>query len=187
MKKTLLLSSVAALFAFNANALDIKPYVGLDYAYSEANLSSDLKDIVEKNYHSLNLNIGTKVHKNLGVEIFYQQSGEQKGELAQNYITGQIGKLTSKFNAFGADLTGYLPVFEKTEAFASLGMGRYNVSVKGVGVKGSEHHWSPRIGLGLMYNLTEHFALRAQARYVRLDIDDIDDIKEVSFGIRYNF
>ena len=187
MTKTLLLGGVAALFAFNANALELKPYVGLDYAYSSLSLGSDMKDIIEKNYNSLNLNIGAKLHKNFGLELFYQQSSEEKGDLAQNIITGEIGKIKAKFNGFGADLIGYLPIHEKFDIFASLGEGRYKIFAKGVGIKGNEHHWAPRIGLGLMFNLNEHVSFRTQVRYVHLDMDDVDDMKEISFGIRYNF
>lgn len=37
MKKTLLLAGVASVFAFNANAVELLPYVGLDYNYSMLN------------------------------------------------------------------------------------------------------------------------------------------------------
>lgn len=43
MKKTLLLAGVACLFSFGANAADyslseLRPYVGLDYVYTDANI-----------------------------------------------------------------------------------------------------------------------------------------------------
>ena len=38
MKKTLLLAGVAALFAVNANAMELKPYVGLDYVRSDVDI-----------------------------------------------------------------------------------------------------------------------------------------------------
>lgn len=191
MKKTLLLGGVAALFAFNANAFEFKPYVGLDYNYTKAGLDSEIKDYIKDSYNSFTLNIGAKVHQNIGLELFYQQSGEEdKSVVYEGY---DLGKFKTKFNAFGADLTGYLPFNEKFEALASLGAGRYKVSLSSTGLlreaggKGSDDHWAPRIGAGLMYNINEHVALRAQVRYVHLDMDEVDDLKEISFGVRYNF
>ena len=44
MKKMLLLAGVASVFAFNANAMEMKPYVGLDYNYSDAAIAHHDRD-----------------------------------------------------------------------------------------------------------------------------------------------
>lgn len=48
MKKTLLLAGVACLFSFGANAADyslseLRPYVGLDYVYTDANIKKETR------------------------------------------------------------------------------------------------------------------------------------------------
>lgn len=63
MKKTLLLAGVASLFAFNAQALDVKPYVGVDYVYSKADLVSDDFD---DQWNAYAVSVGTKLNKNFG-------------------------------------------------------------------------------------------------------------------------
>ena len=60
MKKTLLLASVACLISANASAemmQDLKPYVGIDYVYDNADFkgaASKAKD----NYNSGSINAG---------------------------------------------------------------------------------------------------------------------------------
>lgn len=46
MKKTLLLAGVACLFSFGANAADynmrdLRPYIGIDYIYTNANIKKE--------------------------------------------------------------------------------------------------------------------------------------------------
>ena len=55
MKKTLLLVGVASLFALNANAVEFKPYVGLDYVYSDAGMKNDMDEVLKQNIIHLNL------------------------------------------------------------------------------------------------------------------------------------
>lgn len=82
MKKTLLLAGVASVFAFNANAVELLPYVGLDYNYSmlnhdeavvvgedtDANLIKD--GVMAGQAHSASVVLGTKVTPYAGVEAF---------------------------------------------------------------------------------------------------------------------
>lgn len=180
MKKTLLLASATAcIFAFNAKAVEFKPYVGLDYAYTGAELSKEYDSpILENKFHSLNVNIGTRLDKNFGIEAFYQQSAEEEG-------TFNIAK--TSFNAYGVDLAGYVPLNETTEAFATVGLGRYEVEAKVIGLKLSEKDTGVRFGLGLLHNINDNWALRGQIRYVNLDMESVDYMAEVSAGIRYNF
>lgn len=190
MKKSLLMAGMACIISANANAnpqIEPKPYVGLDYVYSDADLSFEDDTFFEHKFSSLSLNVGAKLHKNFGVEAFYQQSNKEKGDLVQNLITGEIGKTKTSFYGFGVDLMGYLPIYEGLEAYAGLGLGEYKVKVEFPGAKDSEDKVAPRIGGGLMYNFNEHIAARAGYRYVHLDIDGVDDMSEWTFGVRYNF
>ena len=79
MKKTLLLAGVAALVSFNANAMEMKPYVGLDYVYSMVDLAEG-DSYFEDKLNAFAVSAGTRFHKNFGMEAFYQRSeeGEKK-------------------------------------------------------------------------------------------------------------
>ena len=40
-RKVILLAGAAMFMAFSANAMDINPYIGLDYVYSKASFKND--------------------------------------------------------------------------------------------------------------------------------------------------
>jgi len=198
MKKTLLLAGVAGtLFTLNANAMDLKPYVGLDYSYVKASTNNIVVEDVlvssefyEDSFHSAVVNAGIKLHKNVGLEAFYQKSSKEDGKLASLNIGGTtVGtdKLETSFDAYGLDLQGYLPLNENIELIGSAGLGQYKFKMKGFGYTAKDDETGYRLGLGTQYNINEHFALRGMIRYNIIDSDAVDDIKEFSLGIRYNF
>lgn len=86
MKKTLLLAGVACLFSFGANAADyslseLRPYVGLDYVYTDANIKKETR--IKTDYNSGAINAGIRFYDYLGLEAFFQQSGERKSMKAR--------------------------------------------------------------------------------------------------------
>lgn len=198
MKKSLLLAGVAlSLFAVNANAIEFKPYVGLDYSYTKASTNDVIvedalvpSELYENKFNSITLNIGAKLHKNFGIEAFYQKSSEEKGEASTLYVDDApiaTDNIKTSFDAFGLDVQGYLPVNENVELIGSLGLGKYDFEMKGFGVKANEDEIGYRLGGGVQYNINEHFAFRGMARYVVLDSDAVDDVTELSAGLRYSF
>lgn len=195
MKKTLLLAGVASLLAFQANAVEFKPYVGLDYAYTDASVADDIyglsDDYYETSFNSGVINAGTKIGDYFGVEAFYQNSADEKGKRI-NIIdykgnTLASGKITTSFDAYGLDLMGYIPVTDKVEAIASLGAAHYNFEMKGFGLSDEEESLGVRGGLGLQYNINDNLAVRGMARYVYLDMDEVDYLTEFTAGVRYSF
>lgn len=190
MKKNLLLAGVACFLAISsANATDfqLKPYIGLDIAYTSADVSIDglNSSVYENDFSSLNFNIGAKLHQNFGLEGYYQKSAKEEGKLATNVY--MIDRIETSFDAYGIDVMGYLPVNDKLNAIGSIGLGRYEFTLKGFGDKLSESGAGYRFGLGGEYNFNEHFALRAMARYVILDLEYVDSITELSIGAKYIF
>ena len=104
MKKTLLLAGVACLFSFGANAADyslseLRPYVGLDYVYTDANIKKETR--IKTDYNSGAINAGIRFYDYLGLEAFFQQSGERKS------MKGTLDQTKSEFYAYGLDLYGY--------------------------------------------------------------------------------
>lgn len=194
MKKTLLLAGVASLFAMNVNAVEFKPYVGLDYVYSDAGMKHDYDEYFETKYNSFKFDLGAKLNKNFGLEVFYQQSGEED----KNFDIGAPLEVSTKFKAYGVDAIGYLPLNDKLEGLGSIGFAKYNFEaeervVDGMGVysaESDEDNLGIRFGLGLQYNITDNVAVNGMARYIKLndsDDDVIEDMTELSVGARYTF
>ena len=185
MKKIYLLSSVLCLFAFDATAADIKPYVGLDFASTYFDIKKKY-DYLEKSYGSLSLNAGTRIYDHFGLEAFYQDSGEEKSDRVWP-APGESGKYKSSFEAYGLDVMGYVPAYENAEVFGAIGWGEYKLKIKGFGTSTHEKKNGVRFGAGLQYNFNEHITLRTAARYIYLDSDIAKNIAELSLGVRYSF
>lgn len=186
MKKTLLLAGVASVFAFNANAVELLPYVGLDYNYSmlnhdeavvvgedsDANLIKD--GVMAGQAHSASVVLGTKVTPYAGVEAFYQLSKKE------HKVDDR-----SQIQAYGADVLGYLPLgcYGEYEVLASAGLGQYTAKYN----KDQDSGLGYRLGAGLQYNVTDNWAVRAMYRHVWVDKSILNSINEFSLGVRYSF
>ena len=182
MKKYLLLAGVASIMSFNANAMEMemKPYVGLDYVRSMVDIN---EDYAEDDFNAYAINAGVKMHKNFGVEAFFQQTEEGK-----KTAPGGI-KVKDKYHAYGLDLMGYMPLGceEKVELIGSLGMGYYDAELKNNDTKYTDDGWGWRLGAGAQYNFTENMAARMMVRYADVDIEGVDNIVDVTAGVRYSF
>ena len=149
-----------------------------------------------------------RINKNLGIEAFYQQSGEED---AKEKDYGDIDGIdideeytnTLSFKAYGVDIQGYAPITQEFELMASLGLAQYDFeakdkssySISEIGkVFYTEKHNKDfdslgiRIGIGGQYYLTNNLALRATARYVHMADDEyVKSLTEFSLGLRYMF
>ncbi len=187
MKKTLLLASVACLISANASAemmQDLKPYVGIDYVYDNADFkgaASEAKD----NYNSGSINAGIELMDYVSLEAFYQMAGERKAHLP----VSEGGELKSSFDAYGLDLYGYLPLGceQKFSLLATTGMAVYDTEIKQGGHKIDKSRIGYRVGGGAQYNLTDHIAARVVGRYSYVGTRDLNHLAEVTAGIRYTF
>ncbi len=102
----------------------------------------------------------------------------------------QLGfyKTTTNFNAFGVDAIGYLPINEKINLIASIGLAQYDfeVNLDGFGTD-SEDGLGYRFAIGADYNLTDNVSFRIMARNTQLNTDYVDSLTEFSVGARYSF
>ena len=170
-----LMVAVSALaFSANANASDFKPYVGLDYNYTDADA-----DHQSPKYNSASVNVGT--------EVFYQYSDDDKKHV--NGIENQ-----TSFQAYGLDLMGYLPLGcdQVFSLVGTMGIGEYTFDKNYSGFYAPkdqrDHGIGYRFGGGLQYKIDDKFSVRGLVRYVNLnDIDNFDDMWEYTAGIRYSF
>ena len=179
MKKILLATILSVLpFVANAKDIDVKPVIGGDFSYIKADLQSELDRIVENHYSSFSGIIGIKINDEFGLEAFYQQSLDEKS----------LGIITTNFNAFGFDALAYIPLEENLYLIPSFGMARYKIvaDINGYG-SNNEDGLGIRTGIGFQININENVGLRISGRYVHLDIESVDDIMELSTGLRFSF
>jgi len=194
MKKTLLLAGVACLFAANANAQldnkhnmkwygkEITPYIGVDYAYDRAAYRKEAKQL-KKDYNSFVVNLGVRTMRYAGLEAFFQQSGNIKS------LKHTGNEVKTKFYAFGADLYGYLPIgCDGFNLLGAVGLANYNVKAKyQQGGEYDKDRLGLRIGGGMQYDFTDHFAARVMGRYNHIGSKQLKNLKEVTVGMRYSF
>ena len=186
----------------------IRPYIGLDIATSKIDFGTD--DWVVDNYNggyeyhdnkyeTLSFVVGAKFNKYICVEAFYQKSEENEKKTIWDVGNAEVieeDKLS--YTSMGVDVIGYMPVNQEFELLASLGLGQYDFessyedSIIGYGSVGGEKKdfdsLGIRLGIGAQYNFNEHFALRAMARYIKMNDDEyIRSLTEFSLGLRYMF
>ncbi len=179
MKKTigaLMVAASAIAMAANAEAMEYNPYVGAEYGYSFLNGGID-----SNNFNSGKIFVGSQYNENFGVEAFYQRTTSDK----------KAGDKV-KYEAYGIDALGYLPLGcdQEFSLIGTAGLAYYDFKGKHEGGKTQgEGMWGYRMGAGAEYNVTENVAVRALARYTKLDqrVDESNDMMEYSIGARYNF
>ena len=185
MKKTigaLMVAVSAVAMAANANAMEYNPYVGVEYGYSFVNGGVDAN-----NFNSGKVFVGSQYNQNFGVEAFYQRTTSDK-----KAVKDGPGAYKVKYEAYGIDALGYLPMGcdQDVSLIGTVGLAYYDVKSKNEGGKADyEGMWGYRMGAGAEYNVTENVAVRALARYTKLDqrLDSANDMMEYSLGARYNF
>lgn len=179
MKKTigaLMVAASAIAMAANAEAMEYNPYVGAEYGYSFLNGTGS------NNFNSGKVFVGSQYNENFGVEAFYQRSTTDK----------KAGDKLS-YQAYGIDALGYLPLgCDQTVALVgTAGIAYYDFAYKPKGERtDNDATWGYRLGAGAEYNVTDNVAVRALARYTKLDqnvFNETNDMMEYSIGARYNF
>ncbi len=184
MKKISALLTAISVFALSstARAEDLNeyiPYVGVDYTYTDG-----VAKFERPHFNSGSVNVGTYYNRYFGTELFYQYSDDYKdGHGADRFKTS--------FQAYGLDLMGYLPLWcdNVISLVGTVGIGEYTFHHEFSNAKDRrDHGYGYRAGIGLLYNFTENWGVRAMVRYVGLDqIEDFDHMMEYSAGIRYTF
>ena len=101
-KKSILLAGAAILLANSANAMELNPYIGLDYVFSKADYKSERLRVFDTNkledkYNSGMVSMGIRPFEHMSLEAFFQQSAEEKGEKFIN-ASGAAHKLKSEWH-----------------------------------------------------------------------------------------
>ena len=194
MNKTLLLAGVACLMATTANAgmmdsynnmkKDMTPYIGVDYAYTNLDLKGPAKHAKE-NFNSAKINAGIDIGKYMGLEAFYQFGGSRKAHLREDQGGGTK---KFKFNAYGLDMYGYMPLgcAQKFSLLGTAGVAVYDTELK-YNDKVSKSRVGYRVGGGAQYKVTDRMAARVVGRYGYVGGKELNHVAEVTAGVRYSF
>jgi hypothetical protein len=175
----LAVSAILATSAAQAQNYDYTPYIGADYAYSQAH-AQGIKPV----YHAASVNLGSRYNDYFGTELFYTQTGSDSKKTSN-------GKYKSSYRGYGLDMAAYLPLGceQRFELTASIGLGEYVFNKK---IGNEKHHndsgFGYRFGGGFLYHLSGHTAFRLMARHIETDhISGYDHMTEYLAGLRYYF
>ena len=186
MKKIYLLAAAVSSLAMNAQAADwgmnqmMRPYIGADYIYSHAKHGGFAGD-AKRDYNSWAINVGADVMKHIDIEAFFQQAGARKAHMVDN-------GLKSEFYAWGLDAYGRMPVMcSNFNLLGSLGLADYNVKYKYLNNSVDKQRVGYRAGVGFSYDFTDHISMRVMGRYTYIGMNTLDNLMEVTAGLRYTF
>ena len=172
--------------------------LGLDIGGNRLDLESEgnfkYKSIAETEYNFFKPTLGFRFNKKVGMELFYQKVGKEDKETSFNGIGIDVGV---KYAAYGVDFLFYQPIDKQLDILMSLGGAYYNfdidvaANVLGDNINGKvrEESLGMRTGLGVQFNLSSEWAVRAMAHYVTMTNgnDYVKNIMEMSLGVRYLF
>ena len=199
MKKFIVSFFVVCLIAFWASqAKAVSPYIGLDYVYSKYNYDMGERysgKWFQEKYDGGVASLGLKLNNNFAIEGFYQQTESNQSQTSGFAATGDTLTTKMRFKAYGVDLVRDLLNARVVEVLASVGVAKYEVDVSrdysagGVSSLTKERLDGEglRLGIGMQLNFSQHYAFRTMFRYSLTTIDEIEDIKEITAGIRYTF
>ena len=202
MKKTLLLASVAAtIFAVNANATELNPYISakmkyvdLTSEYNEQGFSLELDDKVLGGSVALGAALKTNAGT-LRAEIEYNKN-ETAEKSFYNIISGEVDTQSLMLNAYydidtGTKLSPYIGAgigYAKVE-------GKLTENISGHQYQSSmdDNTFAWQVGTGLGYAITENITIDAGYRY--MDYGSFDEgfseldtnAHEIHLGARYTF
>lgn len=199
MKKTLLLAGVVGtMFAFNANAMNVRPYVEgkISQSWLKAEYKEDGfgKENFKDNVFGGSIEFGAKLNQfRIGLEGYYND--DMKDSL--------LNVVPVKAETKGAFLNAYydLPLSVKQiKPYVGVGVGyswlKETADMTGLGfgeATGKDKDLGWQLGFGIAYELNNNVDLTLGYRY-----EDLGEIKysdnqtdftnhKVSLGLRYNF
>lgn len=199
MKKTLLLAGVAGvLFALNANASDIRPYIegriSQNWIKAEYKETGFTKEDFKDNAFGGSFEIGAKLDQfRVGLEGYYND--DMKDSL--------LNVVPVKAETKGAFLNAYydLPLTVKQiKPYVGAGVGysclKETADMTGLGLgkaTGKDKDFGWNVGFGIAYEINNNVDLTLGYRYEDLGRIEYTDNKtdftnhKVSLGLRYNF
>lgn len=203
MKKTLLLAGVAGtMFAFNANAFDLNPYVGAKILYSDVDAEltySDDYGTDKRTYDIGDKGLGGAIAVGAKVNVPYgafraEMEYSKKADAKKTYINQDDDKFNTKvevqtymINAFYDINTG-----TKITPYITGGIGYAKLKAKdqywseewGKSLSKTKFAW--QIGAGVTYDVNEHIAFDAGYRYIDCGDISVSGTGDAGAGAIYN-
>ena len=209
-------------------ASNYKYYVGVEFNKSTAETTEDrinferlefinpvsvkANDVIA-DQDNIGIVIGTRPHPNIGVEAFYNRTFSDNKVIHAdlNALASSqfhvVNTYISKYQAFGVDIIGYLPLTDYFDFVAFVGLGQYyfdNEVVHNVAdVVGGTGSGNPyfdtlssefnddtlawRVGGGIQFNIARGLILRGMYRYISINSTTIKNLQEFSVGVRFLF
>ena len=178
------IKSVSALLAIAALGLASSamaapatgPYMGVGLGHSSIDVKVPAGLTLEKGGTSYSLTAGLRADKNFAVEADFTRLGNVK-------VSDGVNSQSGKAQAFSLTGLGFIPVYDKTEAFLRAGLSYTSFEV------GSEsrHSVQPLLGLGADYHLTPTVALRGEVQYLPSFAGSTDDAVNSKVSVNYRF
>ena len=214
MKKTLLLASVASLFALNANAVELNPYVGIKALYTDVDsemkwadaTDSEQYDISDKGWGAaVSVGVSTKLpYGAVRTELEYSKKADAEssytsmGETFETKIESQSLMLNAYYDIdTGSKITPYVGGgigFAKLELNDQYWNDVYNKKI-------DDTNFAWQIGAGVAYAVSDNISIDAGYRYIDYgslsasgddgyggEKEDVDmTANEFYIGARYSF
>lgn len=204
-------------------ARSYKYYIGFEYNKSQVETTNkrvNFNDVIFSSVNGIDVpagemlehqdNIGVvlgfRPHKNFGMEVFYNRSysNSETSKYDSTSISDpsyhMIHTYTTKYQAFGIDVVGYLPITQYFDFVAFVGLGKYKfnntaifdayhgedlVYSKSIGF--DENKTAYRAGGGVQFNVADGVVLRLMYKYINMSSDTIHYLQEYSASLRFLF
>lgn len=151
--------------------------------------------------------LGFRPHKNFGFEAFYNRAynsnkvSHYDGTSLGNPSYHMVDTFTTKYQAYGVDLVGYLPITRYFDFVAFVGVGKYKFdnsarfevmygeapSIYTKSISFDEDEIGYRAGGGVQFNIVDGVALRLMYKYINVGSATIHYLQEYSVGLRFLF
>ena len=191
----------------SASSRTVQGMVGIEINGVGLALNDNAKDFAEDAFSTFTASAGVKFPKvsekfGIGISAFYQKSSkEDKSSNVYNLISGRYGQLdtTLGYEAYGADVSLYIPVSKQIDITGNIGIGYYDFKLTGTESYVSdvyfldfhEKHYGLRLGAGVEFKVIENLAFTGNVRYVGFDYDDDEDgikgLAEFGIGLKLYF
>lgn len=209
-------------------AQNFKYYVGFDYNKSQVNtgknnikfdnlIFSDVgglsvpAGLMIDHQDNIGIVIGTRPHTNLGIEAFYNRAYSKNvitqidNKTVNNTDYHMVNTFVTKYQAYGVDVLGYLPVTDYFDFIAFVGLAEYrfdnkatfeinyleggtgNPAVDSASYSFGDNKLAWRIGGGVQFNIARGLVLRSMYRFIKLKTDTVNYFQEYSIGLRFLF
>ncbi|HET7772540.1 MAG TPA: porin family protein [Burkholderiaceae bacterium] len=157
------------------------PYVGATAGVSRFSVDCTGTTTCDKSGTAFKLYGGMNFNEIFGAEVSYNELGKAKGT-----VLG-VG-VENKVRSFDVAGTARYPVSNDVSVFGKLGMGNIRAKVSAAGLSESDSSWQPVVGVGVNWNLSKEFALRAELENRRYKFQgEKDTINTFSVGAQMNF